>query len=156
MGAFFLPVGCFTPRSFDSKGLLRFGLDRLLRLGLPLLVYGLLIGPFTLALTAAHNGASVLEAWNHLLMRPTFNIGPLWFAWALLIISGAYALIRTLNGQRAGAFLLRLWVPTGEQRWSLQIGFFILYRVVRLGLSGGSCAPARTYRRLDCCAVGMD
>jgi hypothetical protein len=98
MGAFFLLAGYFTPRSFDGKGLLRFGIDRLLRLGLPILVYGLLIGPLTLSLTASHDsGAGVLAEWGHLIMRPTFNIGPLWFAWALLIFSGVYSLMALMR-----------------------------------------------------------
>jgi len=45
MGLFFFLAGYYTPRSIDRKGAARFLADRLLRLGLPLLVYGLLIAP---------------------------------------------------------------------------------------------------------------
>jgi peptidoglycan/LPS O-acetylase OafA/YrhL len=60
MGMFFLLAGYFTPSSLERKGLKRFVLDRLLRLGIPLLVYGLLIGPITIALARA-NGLAILE-----------------------------------------------------------------------------------------------
>src|SRR5271170_3762294 len=36
MGFFFLIAGYFTPASYDRKGPLRFAVDRLIRLGIPL------------------------------------------------------------------------------------------------------------------------
>jgi hypothetical protein len=69
LGAFFFLACYFTPRSFENKGWQRFSIDKLMRLGLPILVCG-------------------------------FLIGPLCFAYALLIFSAAYALLRTLMGQR--------------------------------------------------------
>src|SRR5580693_4824172 len=47
MGFFFLLAGYYTPASLENKGYARFILDRLLRLGLPLLAFGLLLGPAT-------------------------------------------------------------------------------------------------------------
>ncbi len=169
MGAFFLLAGYFTPRSFDAKGLPRFCKDRLIRLGVPIVVYGFFIGPLTLALAAAPNAAGVLPMWGQLIVRPTFNIGPLWFAYALLIFSAAYVLLRLLFGQRAwalkrsslrhfnillmlliwgiGAFLLRLWVPTGQERWLLQIGYFSSY--ILLFAIGCAAAPSRLLEHID-------
>ena len=43
MSAFFLLAGYFTPRSFERKGALQFLIDRLIRLGIPILVYTTLI-----------------------------------------------------------------------------------------------------------------
>ena len=45
MGLLFLVAGYFTPRSYDRKGAGRFLVDRLKRLGLPLLFYGVVILP---------------------------------------------------------------------------------------------------------------
>ncbi|HZW02954.1 MAG TPA: acyltransferase family protein, partial [Anaerolineaceae bacterium] len=39
MGLYFLISGYFTPRSYDRKGVFSFWKDRLLRLGIPLIVY---------------------------------------------------------------------------------------------------------------------
>ncbi|MCX7220596.1 MAG: acyltransferase family protein [Burkholderiales bacterium] len=169
MGTFFLLAGYFTPRSFDSKGWRRFGIDRLVRLGLPLLVYGFLIGPLTIALSEPPNTVGMLEHWGVLIGRFTFNIGPLWFAYALLIFSAAYALLRTLIGQHmrviklgslrhssilaivliwgAGAFLLRLWVPTGQEFGLLQIGYFSSY--ILLFAIGCAAAPARLLEQIE-------
>ena len=43
MSAFFLLAGYFTPRSLERKGAGTFLIDRLIRLGIPLLVYTTLI-----------------------------------------------------------------------------------------------------------------
>jgi len=43
MGLFFLLAGYFTPGALDRKGPRRFMADRLLRLGLPILVFGLVL-----------------------------------------------------------------------------------------------------------------
>jgi hypothetical protein len=161
MGAFFLLAGYFTPGSLAGKGLPRFVTDRLLRLGVPLLLYGFLLGPLTLALADAPDAARLLPAWGQLLGRATFNLGPLWFAWALLLFSGLWLLLRapiarTLPAARApshlaiffiillwgsGAFALRLWLPTGHERWGLQIGFFASYLL--LFALGCAAAPLR-------------
>jgi len=45
MGFFFLIAGYFTPGSYDRKGPRSFLRDRLLRLGIPLLLYGLVLQP---------------------------------------------------------------------------------------------------------------
>ena len=45
LGLFFLMGGYFTPRSYDRKGFASFWKERLRRLGIPLLLYVLLINP---------------------------------------------------------------------------------------------------------------
>jgi glucans biosynthesis protein C len=155
MGAFFLFAGYFTPHAFDKKGAGKFVVDRLLRLGLPLLIYGFVIGPMTVALVARVNGDAFWASWWQLTRDLTFNIGPLWFAYALLLFSAVYGIWRLLSRRLASstmatstgtlthgrllaaalitamaAFTLRLWVPVGEQRWGLQIGYFASYTVL--------------------------
>jgi peptidoglycan/LPS O-acetylase OafA/YrhL len=39
MSAFFLLAGYFTPRSFERKGSKQFLIDRLIRLGIPIVIY---------------------------------------------------------------------------------------------------------------------
>jgi hypothetical protein len=50
MGLFFLLAGYYTPPSLQAKGAWRYLRDRLQRLGIPLIVYGFIIGPATIAL----------------------------------------------------------------------------------------------------------
>jgi glucans biosynthesis protein C len=151
MGAFFLFSGYFTPRAFDSKGIAKFALDRFLRLGVPLLVYGFLIGPMTVALSAHVKGAPFWSTWLQFLSEPRFDIGPLWFAYALLLFNIGYVLWRWLrpcestyaaSGAQsasllthgrlaaavvvtaAAAFALRLWHPVGSQWWGCRLAIF--------------------------------
>ncbi|GAA3454562.1 acyltransferase family protein [Dactylosporangium matsuzakiense] len=82
MGAFFLLAGLFTPASYDRKGPGRFLRDRLLRLGVPFLVFYFVINP--------------------LLWRDVHGIGsgPLWFVLALLIFDCCYAAFRFATRNR--------------------------------------------------------
>lgn len=161
MGFFFLLAGYFSVGSYDRKGPLSFLRDRLVRLGIPILVYGYVLGPMTVALAGVGRGEPFLQNWAALVRDGYFNIGPLWFALALLLFSVAYVLWRIVAPQDvtdAGfvpgrghlliaavgtgvlAFLLRLWVPVGQERWMLQIGYFGSYVI----LFGAGCATARS------------
>ena len=169
MGMFFLLAGYFSTRSLEAKGARRFLTDRLLRLGVPVLVFGFVLGPFTIALAAPPAGESLWSYWWQLMAQATFNIGPLWFAYALLIFSVALMVLRLLlpklrwNLSTAvlhhawvvvflvvwgvAAFSLRLWVPTGEERGLLQVGYFASY--ILLFFFGCAAAQARLLENID-------
>lgn len=161
MGFFFLIAGYFSALSVDRKGAAGFVRERLLRLGVPILVYGFVIGPMTVALAGIHQGEPFLAHWASLTGGAAFELGPLWFAFALLLFSAAYLLVRALDPRAAVrkglapghvalfaaalatgliAFLLRLWMPVGTEIWSLQIGYFASYTV----LFAAGCGFART------------
>ena len=53
LGLFFLMGGYFTPKSYDRKGVSAFWKERLFRLGIPVLLYILLINPIIFYLLAA-------------------------------------------------------------------------------------------------------
>ncbi|MEJ2597312.1 MAG: acyltransferase family protein [Anaerolineales bacterium] len=99
MGLFFLIAGYFVPGALDRKGPRRFLKDRLVRLGIPLVVYGFLISPFVMYVKgmqegwwAGSLGQFVITYWRELRFSP----GPLWFVEALLIFSMAYVLGRSI------------------------------------------------------------
>jgi len=152
MGLFFLLAGYFTPASLERKGYARFLGDRFLRLGLPLLAFGLILGPLTAAMvdSARGNGfwPTIVWLWHH----KQFINGPLWFTQALLIFCLAYCGWRAVFGspltisQRAprpipthrwwllsalvvggAALAIRQYVPTGENVFGLQLGYFASY-----------------------------
>jgi len=87
MSLFFLIAGYFVPASFERKGARAFLLDRLYRLGVPLLVYVLVLHPLLVKILHPEldvadyllNGLRTLDilSWT----------GPLWFAEALLIFT---------------------------------------------------------------------
>lgn len=152
MGFFFLLAGYFTPPSLERKGYTRFLLDRNIRLGLPLLAFGLLLGPLTAAEVNAGEGRgfwpTFVWLWNHKM----FINGPLWFAEALLLFSLGYCLWRSIAGTilaerertpkpvpaygwwllsavavGAVAFAIRQFVPTGQNVFGMQLGYFSSY-----------------------------
>ncbi len=152
MGMFFLLAGYFTPGSLQRKGPARFLMDRGLRLGVPLLAFGFVLGPLAVALGSIPKGQSTLDTWAALLRSGTFVMGPLWFAWALLLLALAWvlwvgvapaaatrsaAVDSTLPSGRAwllsallvgcAALTIRQWVPVGQNVLGLQLGYFASY-----------------------------
>jgi len=102
LGCFFLLSGYFSPASFDRKGSRQFLKDRLIRLGIPLLVFFFVLNPITVYVAFSHLPASQVVAAGFTLPL-TFNwqffvnsvgTGPLWFVEMLLIFEFGYALWR--------------------------------------------------------------
>jgi glucan biosynthesis protein C len=99
MGFFFLLSGLFAPGSVDRKGPGAFARDRLLRLGVPLVAFWLVVRPLlSLPSWPAHRaeGESFLQFWF-----TVGDVGPLWFAEVLLVMSLAYAAFRALRARSA-------------------------------------------------------
>ena len=93
MSAFFLLAGYFTPRSLERKGAKRFLIDRLIRLGIPVLVYITIILNFTYwFLSVFYWGVPFGIGDIRLLYEP----GHLWFLQLLLIFAVIYVLLRAL------------------------------------------------------------
>ncbi|GAA2206839.1 acyltransferase [Nonomuraea monospora] len=129
MGFFFLLSGFFTPGSYDRKGPRLFVRDRLVRLGVPLVVYLLLLRP--LAGLGGVLGRGDTPFWEYYLR--SWDPGPMWFVEVLIVLALAYTGWRALRApldQRpaqltvravavftvalaAATFLWRLLVPTG-------------------------------------------
>lgn len=168
MGLFFLLAGYYTPASLRAKGPWRYLRDRLQRLGIPLLVYGFMIGPATIALAQTARGKPFANTLLWLWREGKFEKGPLWFAWALLIFAVVVVVWRTLgthriepDGNRAFptnaallaaalatgvvAFALRLQWPVGTEVWGLQLGYFASY--VALFVCGCFAASPRWLER---------
>jgi surface polysaccharide O-acyltransferase-like enzyme len=93
MGAFFLLSGYFTPGSYDRKGPRAFLRDRLIRLGIPLVVFYFVLNP--ILYLHSYHGGSPLEVYLH-----TIGTGPLWFVLALLGFDASYAAFRVATSTR--------------------------------------------------------
>jgi len=157
MAFFFMIAAYFTVASIGNKGPAKFVKDRLVRLGIPIVVYDFLINP------------AILYALNHALGKQLPGIadfyvgyvkgydsiatGPLWFISALLQFSIVYAVVsaiwkklgaksgsaRSLPGLAAliafciltgfAAFAVRLWMPVGKEieLVNFQVSYFVLY-----------------------------
>ena len=167
MGLFFLLAGYYTPPAYDRHGPAGFARERLLRLGIPLLIYFFLLHPLTVALAYTAKGPSFIGVFDYLWMHGKFEPGPLWFAEALLIFAGLWmawrvmvkpqktsappfpsntALLVAALATGAAAFLLRLIWPVGVNVAFLQLGYFASYIV--LFLAGCAAADGRRLEQI--------
>jgi glucan biosynthesis protein C len=87
MSLFFLIAGYFMVMACDAKGPRAFLRSRLLRLGLPLLVFALLMIPLQIYVIGPLTTGELGSAWP-------VDVGHLWFVEHLLIFSVCYALWR--------------------------------------------------------------
>ncbi|MBB4038712.1 hypothetical protein GGR34_000341 [Microvirga flocculans] len=157
MGLFFMVSGYLAPASLDRKGTVGFLTDRAIRLGLPVLVFGFLLGPMTIAAATAPLHAIPAETASRIL-RGVFVLGPMWFPAALLFFSvvlgfwpprdradqpvppfGLWLTLALLTG--SAALLIRQIIPVGTSVLGFQIGYFASYIVlfavgVRAGRAG--------------------
>jgi glucan biosynthesis protein C len=103
MGLFFFLSGYFTPASFERKGAGRFLKDRLLRLGIPLLVFMFVLNPIAAMginyVPATLTGLTTPLTWQQ--YPKLVGIGPLWFVLMLLFFDIGYAIWRAVRGKRA-------------------------------------------------------
>jgi len=113
MGLFFLMGGYFTPKSYDRKGVSSFWKERLLRLGIPLILYIMVINPILIyipyALGLSNFGSfptpqgSFLEYYLSQFQSLEVFIGfltrtgPMWFLYVLLIFTAVYTLWRQIT-----------------------------------------------------------
>ncbi|MGZ3628480.1 MAG: acyltransferase family protein, partial [Ktedonobacteraceae bacterium] len=153
MGLFFLIAGYLTPGSYDRKGAAAFEKGRLLRLGIPLLIYDLFINPFV-GYVATGFPRPYWEFYSdYLLHFGGIGRGPLWFVEALLIFSSVYVIWRWLSRHRIRntaserqlptyraillfifalavvTFVIRIWLPLGWtfEPLNFQLPFFAQY-----------------------------
>ncbi len=156
MGFLFLISGYFVAGSYDKKGAARFISERLIRLGIPTLIYMLVITPFIIYVLLGNRWDRPLfpEYYVNYILSLQFlgGSGPLWFALALLIFNCIYVLIRILKKERKTvekkklpgmtevlllillisvmAFLIRLVQPIDTSILNMQLCFFSQYVIL--------------------------
>jgi peptidoglycan/LPS O-acetylase OafA/YrhL len=157
MGFLFFLAGVFAHRSLERRGFTAFLRERAMRLGLPSLLFMLLIQPFMVYVLLGH---------PHLADRPSLAVlfgryvtsgkilsgsGPMWFALALLFFCAVLAVVRFWQPDKAPAagplsdtpgasvllrfgtllvlstFLIRLVQPIGTNVLNFQLCFFPQY-----------------------------
>jgi peptidoglycan/LPS O-acetylase OafA/YrhL len=152
MGLLFLIAGSLTPGAIARHGTQEFLRERLLRLGAPLVVFILVLGPITAALAETAKGHPFFAELGWIASHAVIIPGPMWFVEALLIFSAAYVALRaaidpaqlerarpfpsnailaaSALGTGAAALLLRLRWPPGTEFLGLQFGYFASYVVL--------------------------
>lgn len=155
MGLMFLLAGYFASVSYERKGCTKFIKDRIIRLGVPTLLYMLVINPFMYYLIDWHNiriQGSLIENYLNYVLSLQFlgGTGPLWFALALLIFSIVYAFIRGKNGEirysdksfsvkvmvklilllTTSTFVVRFVEPLDTSVFNMQLCYFAQYIIL--------------------------
>ncbi|MFX1263285.1 MAG: acyltransferase [Promethearchaeota archaeon] len=110
LGLFFLLGGYFTPNSYDRKGGYKFWKERLIRLGIPLVIYVIFINPLIIYALAKMGilpwsanpqlQGTFLDyyyltflSWSDFIDFLSFS-GPMWFLKVLLLLTAIYTLWR--------------------------------------------------------------
>ncbi len=150
MGMFFFISALFLVPSLLRKGTKKYLADRLIRLGIPLVVFYFLLSPLAVYVLMRFIRHENHSFWHVLKNGWGRGFGPLWFVEALLLFTVVYlalrkilpevkmkfpgipAVIATALLTGVGQFLIRVWLPVG---WSLpftnfQLPFFLQYIVL--------------------------
>jgi len=97
MGFFFLLSAYFTGPSYDRKGASQFIIDRLLRLGIPLLFYSFVLSPFFSYLVYYFAKGQHVSYLQYLAGYDNWiDFGVMWFVAALLVFTFSYVVGRSL------------------------------------------------------------
>jgi glucan biosynthesis protein C len=134
MGFFFLLAGYFTPGSYDRKGGASFLRDRLIRLGIPWLVYSLLLEPLVYYIAHGLPGSFWSFYPTYLHRVDSIADGPIWFVELLLFFSLLYIAWRWLARLRAQAASGTGTVPGYRAIFGFILGLGLLSFVVRIWL----------------------
>jgi len=136
MGFFFMLSSYFSPGSLERKGAKLFLMDRLKRLGIPMLFYAFVLNPlleYALAVFYGFDG-SFWQALSEGYLR-SISVGPTWFVEALLLFAILHVLWHSVNpsmparaeskapgngaimlfamGLGLITFVVRIWLPVG-------------------------------------------
>lgn len=158
MGFLFFLAGYFLPASYLRKGRKKYIHDRMIRLGIPSLIFIFFLGP---PLVYYLNHDYYLDIgwsyWDYYIRYvpdvPNWESGPLWFTLALLGFTIAFTLCispsalaeptreRRLRhshlvflalGMGGITYLVRIFQPIGTDVWNMQLCFFAQYIILFL------------------------
>lgn len=147
MGMFFFISSFFIVPSLERKGARKFTADRLLRLGIPLLLFYFILNPLTNFIRNYFINGEELTFTDYLINGWARGFGPMWFVEALIIFTAVFLLIHPIKYRitiklpsnkmfliaaiLTGMiqFFIRIWLPVG---WSMpftnfQIPHFVQY-----------------------------
>lgn len=94
MGLFFFISAYFLPNSVERKGIERFLKDRLIHLGIPLLIMSVTILPL---IEIFQSKEPFFNSYLHFFTLQEFEFGYLWFISLLLIFAMGYICLRKMN-----------------------------------------------------------
>ena len=139
MGMFFLISSFFLLPSLTRKGPKLFIKERLIRLGVPLVVFYFLLGPLTSYIRDKYIYMKDDNLLSFITNPDIWYFGPMWFVEALLIFTILFFLVRRLFSNvemkfpgtykillfafiiALAQFIMRIWLPA---RWTIPFNIF--------------------------------
>lgn len=97
MGLFFFIAAYFTPNSYQRKGARKYLEDRLIRLGIPLIIAIISILPFIGFFFYTVSGNLLLQSYWTFFTLQIFSFGYLWFSVVLIFFAIGYVCWRIFN-----------------------------------------------------------
>jgi glucans biosynthesis protein C len=131
MGLFFFISGYFTPGPYDRKGGPAFWKDRLVRLGIPLVLYTWFLNRIPIYFAGVAAGEESRSFWSFAAQTFLFNPdeGPTWFLFALLLFYAGYSLWR----------LAARLIPPARLAWASRLPPLTTRAMVGFGAVIGVC-----------------
>jgi len=152
MGILFFISAFLATRALAKRGALNFIMERLFRLGVPLLVYVFVVSPFNMFVLLKHYAQYTLKQnyiWYIKNLSWLSSTGPLWFAQVLLLFCIIYAIVKkcflkpvklnnvcskiiliTIVLTGLAAFFVRVYLPIGSSFMNVQFPYFPSYIVL--------------------------
>jgi glucans biosynthesis protein C len=125
LGFFFFIAAFFTPAAYDHKGPIGFMKERVIKLGIPLVVYSYIIGPSITYLVKFYTLSTQYSFLQNIYQFRNVAPAALWFAEVLLIFSFLYVLWRLITGPAA---------PVRENGGTFPANTVIMSVAIALGL----------------------
>lgn len=140
MGFFFLLSAYLVPGSLRRKGKRRFLTDRLVRLGIPLAVYIIVLNPILDELSAVADGNATHGFWADIVDHwgTRFGAGPMWFVGFLLLLTSIYLLLPERRSSAEAKGPIRLTIANTTV-FALGLGLFTF--LVRTAAPIGTWVP---------------
>ncbi|HEX2980330.1 MAG TPA: acyltransferase [Anaerolineaceae bacterium] len=123
MGLYFFLSGIFTPQSYERKGVGAFWKDRLLRLGIPMVVYTWGLAKLPNYINDIANEGLQMSFGRYFVARfwAEADEGPTWFIFALLVFTLGYTLWRLVTHRAQSSWVHH--VPAPSMPILLMVGF---------------------------------
>ncbi|MDZ7836584.1 MAG: acyltransferase family protein [Actinomycetota bacterium] len=155
LGLFFLIAAYFIIPSYNRKNPVDYLYSRLKKLGIPVILYMVLLSPLLAYISQVREGQKNFLAFyvRTVIHNQYLTPGPLWFLQALLVFTITYLVIKAVSdrylssdrqpprlnfpsnlsillfilGLAALSFLTRIWFPIGTATGNLQLSFVFIY-----------------------------
>ena len=154
MGMFFFISAYFIVPSLKRKGVQAFSKDRLIRLGIPTLLFYFILFPLTVFIRNKYINGEEVSLLDYIFQYKIFGFGPMWFVEALLIFTFIYLFFKKVIKKNkavspivfpgtaklillacligVGQFIIRIWLPVGWEMplTSFQLPHFLQYIIL--------------------------